>query len=366
MTLSANRLGCAALLLFSLSCGAQEAAPQGSRLLFLGVAYDEAPPKGQTVDHYNYAPDNFSTMFRTQSKELFREIVITTLKGDRATRSAVLRSLRSLSQEAQPQDLVFLYWGTHGATEDGDWGANLPGGDGISGSELKAELAKLSCPAVVAISTCGSGGFIRPDRKTVDLPSNVTAFAACRPQQTTNNELDITLLEALAGFGDADGSGDVSIQEVRNYVPRRYRMLSPEDDLETLPVLGQGDGDVFQGSLTRVTGQHVAALHDGAWYGATILNRKNGALTVRYLGWDPVSRNAAFFLPDELVPLDRVDLAGGEPPVEVEWNGTWYPALILGRTSQGRFRIHYIGYPESDDETVPAKRIRYPFGSSSP
>jgi hypothetical protein len=346
------------ILLLAPWCGAQEVG----RLLFFGVAYDEAPPEGQTEDHYNYAPDNFSALFRAQSKDLFREIRETTLKGKQATKPAVLRTLRSLRGEARPGDLVFFYWGTHGATGSGDWGANLPGDGAISGKELKAELGRLPCPAVVAISTCGSGGFIRPDGQTVDLPPNVTAFAACRPRQTTNNELDITLLEALAGFGDADGSGDVSLREVREYVPKRYRMLSPDDTLETLPVLGQGEGGVFRGALTRVTGRHAAAVHDGAWYGATILDQSEKSVKVRYLGWDPVSPRAAFFLPDELVPLQRIDFAGGEPPVEVRWNGTWYPAVILGRAPKNRYRVHYIGYPQSDDETVPEARIRFPFG----
>ena len=51
----------------------------------------------------------------------------------------------------------------------------------------------------------------------------------------------------------------------------------------------------------------------------------------------------------------------GEPPLEVEWDGSWYPAKVVKRTEQGRLRVHYIGYPESDDETVPAKRVRFPF-----
>jgi len=48
-------------------------------------------------------------------------------------------------------------------------------------------------------------------------------------------------------------------------------------------------------------------------------------------------------------------------PCHVEWNGTWYPALIEGERD-GEFRIHYIGYGRSWDEWVPSARLR-PAGS---
>ncbi len=45
-------------LCFAASPLAGQTPPQG-RLLFLGIAYDEAPPPGSTADNFSYAPDNF-------------------------------------------------------------------------------------------------------------------------------------------------------------------------------------------------------------------------------------------------------------------------------------------------------------------
>jgi len=331
-------------------------------LHFFGVAYDENPPKGQTVDHYNYAPDNFAELFRAQSATLYGSIDVVMLEGEAATRNAVMRELRAIDRRARPEDIVFVYWGTHGGTVKREWSANLPGGEPILGSELKSALGLLPCPVIVAISTCGSGGFIRPEPDTIDLPKNVVAFAACRRRQSAGNELDVALLEAMAGFGDLDGDGIVKISEVISYVPIRYRKLMRENDgPDTVPVLGQGKAAVTVAPLSRVTGRHAGVVHRDNWYGAVILEDLEGLAKVRYLGWDPANKKGAYGFPDETVEDERIDPAGGEPPAEVEWNGTWYPAKILKETAKGRFQVHYIGYPDSDDELVNANRIRFPF-----
>lgn len=336
-------------------------------LHFLGISYDEAPPRGKDVDHYDYAPDNFAEVFRAQSSGLFRAVEVKTLKGNSATRDAVLRELRSLDKRVGTWDFVFVYWGTHGGTRQREWSANLPGGEPILGSEIKNALGRLPCQVAVAISTCGSGGFICPAPGEFELPANVTAFAACQRRQTTNNELDVSLLEAMAGFGDSDGDGIVTLREVVAYVPRRYRkLMRNQDDADTIPVLGQG-GEVNLGKpVTRVTGRHAAVAHEGTWYGAVILQRGDGEAKVRYLGWDPVTTDGGFSFPDETVPFERIDFAGDDPPLEVEWSGTWYPAVVRERKGPGRLLVHYVGYPDSDDEIVGPKRLRYPFSEAGP
>lgn len=335
-------------------------APRG-RLLFLGVAYDEAPPKGQTADHYNYAPDNFTTLFNSQSSGLFSEIKTDTLKGNAATRPAVANRLRALQRIAKAEDLVFIYWGTHGGTDKRGWAANLPGEGQVLGTEIKAELARLPCPAVVAISTCGSGGFVRTNPQQIDLPKNVAAICACRRKQTTNNELDVSLLEALAGFGDKNGDGQVTIGEALHYVPIRYGKLMRDSETPDLqPVLGHVDGFALDRALSKVGDSHVAVVTDNAWYGAKIVERLQNRVKVRYLGYDSTNPKGGFAFPDELVKLERVDLAGDFPPIEVEWDGTWYAAKVVERAERG-IKIHYIGYPDSDDEVVPPMRIRFPF-----
>jgi hypothetical protein len=44
--------------------------------------------------------------------------------------------------------------------------------------------------------------------------------------------------------------------------------------------------------------------------------------------------------------------------IQVEWNGSWYPAEVVSITSDNAIRIHYDGYDSSSDETVTMARIR--------
>ena len=339
--------------------GAQE-KPRG-RLLFFGVAYDEAPGPGLTIDNFNYAPDNFTTLFAAQSKDLFREMRAVTAKGDRATYGAVAAMLQALRQAARRDDVVFLYWGTHGGTDSRGWSANLPGDGHVLGSEIKAALALVPCPVIVAISTCGSGGFARPTGDAVDLPRHVAAFCACRRRQSTGNQLDVALLEALAGFGDSDGNGRVTLGEVVAYVPKRYRrLLHDAEGADVQPVIAHGADISLDVPLTKTSESCAAAVFDGAWYGAMIQQETAAGTKVRFLGYDSTSKNGGFAFPDALVPHDHLDRLGGLPPIEVESEGKWYPATPLSQRSKG-WKIHYVGYPTSDDEVVPPKRMRFPF-----
>lgn len=339
-------------------------APRG-RLLFLGIAYDEAPPKGFGPGHYDYAPDNLTRIFQSHTDQLFESVKVASLKGNQATHSQVVAALRSLQQAARPDDVAFIYWGTHGSTSRKGWGANLPGGGAIYGGEIKQALAQLPCLVVCMISTCGSGGFPQEVNDGVPLPENVVAICACRGKQSTNNELDRAVCEALAGFADQDGSGEITVAELVAYVPLRYRKIFNDDDPsdDQLPVLRHAQSVPIDRVLTRVQDDFVAVAKDGVWYGATVLERKDNGAKVRYLGYDSTTQNAGFSFPDEFVTEEYLDWPGGEAPIEVEEDGVWYPARILSREGM-KLRIHYLGYPASDDATVPRSRVRFAFNDA--
>jgi Peptidase C13 family/RNA binding activity-knot of a chromodomain len=59
---------------------------------------------------------------------------------------------------------------------------------------------------------------------------------------------------------------------------------------------------------------------------------------------------------EELVLASNRD-APAEPSVEVEWQGTWFPAVIQ-ETNGDRYLIHYVGWGHEWDEWVGGNRIR--------
>lgn len=344
---------------------AGQTSPQG-RLLFLGVAYDEAPPQGSTADNFSYAPDNFTRIFEKQSKPLFRDLKVSTLKGLAAHKAAVGAQLFALQKAAKKDDLVFIYWGTHGGTSKGDWGANLPGDATVSGSEIKQVLAGLPCPAIVLISTCGSGSFIRKPMGELLLPPNVAAAAACGRKRSASNELDITMLEALAGFADADGDEQITLREAFSYLPKRYAEFFRDDPGgDIAPVFHRPEGVSGDLVLAKVTGDYAAAVVDGAWYGVTVLEIMEGKAKVRFLGYDSTTSRGSYPMPDQVLDHEYLDFPGDFPPAEVESEGVWYPAKVLQRRPM-TYKIHYVGYPDSDDAVVPPSRIRFPFAGTAP
>lgn len=48
--------------------------------------------------------------------------------------------------------------------------------------------------------------------------------------------------------------------------------------------------------------------------------------------------------------------AAGDP-VEVEWHGSWWPAVLLERKRAG-WQVHYEGYSKEWDEVVSLSRVR--------
>jgi hypothetical protein len=343
---------------------ADDVAPRG-RLLFLGIAYDEAPPRGHGPGHYDYAPENVARLLRNQAATLFARIDVVTIPGAAATRNRIVQAFRDLQREARPQDFVVVYWGTHGGVARNGWAANLRDGSQVFGGDIKTALSKVACPVLCVISTCGAGGFPQTGRDGVELPANVTALCACRGRQSTTNEMDRALCEALAGFGDHDANGVVTLRETIDYIPKRYNQLfrgvPPTEEL--LPVIQHSESAPLDQPLSRVDGSYAAVAREGQWYGVTVLERKEASARVRFLGFDATTANGGFSMPDADVVGESIDFPGGTSPIDVEWEGTWYPAVILNRSRRG-LRIHYIGYPKTDDETVPRSRVRFPFADA--
>lgn len=44
--------------------------------------------------------------------------------------------------------------------------------------------------------------------------------------------------------------------------------------------------------------------------------------------------------------------------VEVEWHGSWWPAVVLEKRGRDRWLVHYEGYGDDWDEVVRSDRIR--------
>ncbi|MFO0663526.1 MAG: agenet domain-containing protein [Polyangiaceae bacterium] len=149
---------------------------------------------------------------------------------------------------------------------------------------------------------------------------------------------------------------------------------------------------------TYAVGDKVDVKWNNSWWKGEVLSVDNGKYRVHYTGW---SSNW-----DETVAADRIRALSGESKVgsmaegtgsadpaasaapsasasaaassapaataaaykvgdkvDVNWKGSWYQAKIL--SAGATYKVHYIGWASSWDESVPASRIRPWTGKAS-
>lgn len=340
---------------------------QASQLVALGIALDQE----EDPDDFNWAAENFVQIFKDQTASHWKSVQTPLILGKELKRKKVLQTIEHWRKQLKGDDLFILYVGTHGSTEpDTGWSVEDANEDTLTGADLKEVLGRFPCPVLTVISTCGSGGFVQDRYDGVKLPKNVMAFCACKGRLTTGNTLDQSVAEGLYGRADYNGDKIVTIGEVRRYIAQRYREWlppgkKPTDVPELIPVLSNTEQGAADIPLTRVTRPLIAAAPRGPdgrrWYGALQLGEENGQTRVRFLGYAPATKGPYLF-PDALLSREELNLPGDPPPIAVEWQGEWFAARILERKGS-EYRIHYIGYPKADDETVSADRVRYLFAT---
>ena len=92
----------------------------------------------------------------------------------------------------------------------------------------------------------------------------------------------------------------------------------------------------------------------GEWYRARIIDADGERFKVHYYGWNDDD--------DEWVSEAQIRRATPQQypvgaRVEVTWKGEWYPATVLDRRGALHL-IHYDEYDDDYDEWVSARRIR--------
>jgi hypothetical protein len=315
------------------------------------------PP--ESIRSFDWCPEAIETVFRDHGKAYYRNLNARLVLGKKATHAGVLDGQAWLRENTTPKDLVVLYLTCHGFVDPNEgWGVSTPDGQTLWGREMKAELGKLPCPALVLLETCYSGGFARAHKDDPPVPPNVTALCACSETQLANNELDIAAAEALYGRADYNGDGVVDLDELIRYVRERYkdwRRGTKEEDGGLVPAIVMSAALPGSTPLTNVDADLAAVVFQGVLWSALVAKQDGDNYQVSPLGWNPTP--GPYFLTNE-VTRDCICLPANGPPLMVEQNGTWYPARLLGRQGPD-YRVHYLGYNE--DEVVTKERIKYPF-----
>jgi hypothetical protein len=349
------------LLAFPLpAVAADRSSRNGGDLYLLGIAIDQYPDKEnkETFDSYDWCVEEMAKVFQESARPLFRQVHTRLILGKQVTHGRAMAGLAWLENNATPHDLVIVSVDAHGFTDPKQgWGIDTADNGTLWGREIKTALGRLPCQAIAVVETCTSGGFARSHSQDVPLPPNVTAICACRAGQSTDNNLDIAVSEALWGKADFNGDGVVTLDELLRYVRVRHKELVPDQGLgkdHELPLLVKARTAPAGLPLTRVSPGLVAVAFKGEWHEALLEGQEGTTYHVHLLGWD--SKPGPYFLTDT-VDRKHICLPGDPPPVVVSADGKSRLARLVS-SGGGECVVRYIG---GKKDVVSRGQVKAPF-----
>jgi hypothetical protein len=213
--------------------------------------------------------------------------------------------------------------------------------------------------ALLLADCCHSGALA--DLAAARVEGRVS-FAALTSAQASSSSTETwafteTVLHALRGspFADGDRDGQVTLAEAAALVEAEMAFVEGQRSafhadpaLAALRLVASGP----QPPDPRI-GHRLEAFDGDAWRRARVTDTRGDELRVRFIGeteerWVSADHVRAYR------PLVR---PVGEA-VEVEWEGSWYPATILEARRDGLHKVRYDGYDASWDEWVSLQRVR--------
>jgi hypothetical protein len=291
------------------------------------------------------------------------------LQDQQATTRRIQQLLEDHLSASGPGDLLALYYCGHGGKHD-DGAAYFASYDtddrrnrGWLVDSIPATIGRCfrGASALLLADCCYSGSLAeaiaqQPDRIAYACLSSSLASELSTGNWTFTEEL----LAGLRGqaYVDADASGRITVQELAAQIGES--MAFAEEQIANFALSGGFDPHLALASarprLDAQIGRRVEARAEGEWYPAQIIDVRDERIKVHYYGYPPSD--------DEWLTSERIREAVRTTypvgsAVEVQWKRRWYPATVLD-VQRG---VHYIQYDEFGsewNEWVALKRIRQP------
>jgi hypothetical protein len=368
------------------SAGAAALSPWRAAAQSRGEGFDGAKTRALVIGILSWQDPRFrgfptegrrdATLVSTLRRKGVPESNIVFLRDRDATRAAIEQAFtRAVAATAADETLLVYYAGHGSRAEDGK--AFFVPWDAVSGSVPRTGVsmeamvdavtaASFRGRAVFAADCCYSGSLTREaQRRSSGRPVATLTSSMASVVSTGNWTFTECLLAGLDGaaVADTDRDGTVTLEDLGRFTDAQ--MAFAEEQLATWTAQN-GFSPRWSLSAARPRacareGERIEVLYRGQWYRAQIEGERQGAVRVHYIGY---TRDW-----DEWVTPDRCRAfapqrfpQGGA--VEVEWNGTWYPARILAERA-GIHQIHYDGYTDVWDEWVASRRCRARTASES-
>lgn len=295
------------------------------------------------------------------------------LKDDAATLSAILDNLKSLSSRGNEESTFFFYYAGHGKKSDDGRQAYFLNYDCDTARPQEtcflldtiADVLKANFKgkrAILAADCCYPGNLnkVADALSRAGIETLVLTSAAASNISTGAWTFTQSLNEILRGRPLMSLVGDeISAKNAGEYIT--YNMTYAESQLSNFYTTSGFPEDFIlaaneaQGLRDKpYLGQYKMAQWEGKDYKVRIVDQQGNSCKIHYLGWGEEWDERREYSELKDVPFKTYDI---NAKVHVEWNKTWYPAVILKR--EGFFHyIKYEGYDDGWNEWVTSGRIK--------
>ncbi|HEX8551227.1 MAG TPA: Tudor-knot domain-containing protein [Abditibacteriaceae bacterium] len=289
------------------------------------------------------------------------------LKDKQATHSAIATSFRTFIQKPGPDDFVLIYFTGHGYEPDdknepylSSYDAGDKGKPGWRIASIPESIARSRAGrALIFLDCCLSGTATEAAKKSRGETAIATLTSATAEEESTGNwTYTDALLDGLRGkpFVDLNRDGTVTLAELARHAENDMRLAEKQrSTFYAPPAFGP---DFVLATAPKITkariGERVSVRSEGDWYVSRIIGSRFGRFKVHYIGFDDDQ--------DEWVTAKQIQpVKGPQYPVgakvQVKDEGDWYPARIV-RSKEGARYVDYDNYESDENEWVSLNRIR--------
>ena len=282
------------------------------------------------------------------------------LQDAQATTRQVKSRFSAFLSQAREGDLLFFYYCGHGYKSDDErttYFATYDASDDVPGwstDSIVRDIEKYfkGSRAFLTADSCYSGSLAEQAwrmRRQISYASLTSASAS--ELSTENWTFTEMLLAALRGkaFADINGDGRVTLGELAEDV--NADMVFAEEQQSEFVATGKFVPDTVmavapQRSNPEIS-RRVEVKSEGAWYKARIIDARAGRFRVHYFGWE--DSDDEWVLRKQIRNSKAVKYAW-DATVKANWQDQWDSAEVLDEVDRGADLIHYVGYDGSWDE----------------
>ncbi len=307
-----------------------------------------------------------AVMLEALKKRGVPESQIVFIKNEQATEKHIASEFEKLLKKTAEGDTLLFYYTGHGGRDYSeptrpvnfityDTGSKWMVSEMLDAIESRFQGSL----ALLVADCCHSGGLAEEAaRRSQKIGYGVLASAQPASVSTSNWTFTQCLANLFNGHAalDLNRDGRILFEEAAEYCDAEMSFC--EDQRACHVALGRFRPDLVMATAQKQTpprvGEHCEALSRGIWMKGKIIDAKEGKLLIDWV--DRPAKRDAWVEPDLVRKPETTAMEIGQR-VQIEWNGVWYKGKVL-QARGGLHLVHYEGFPSTDDEWTPLKRLR--------